>query len=90
MHLVSAWAHESRLVLGQVRCYDKSNEITAIPELLEMLDLGGSTVTLDAMGCQKQIAQKLRENKADYALALKDNHKPLHTHAVLLMAEADD
>lgn len=90
LHLVSAWAHESRLVLGQVRCDEKSNEITAVPELLEMLDLEGSTVTLDAMGCQREIAQKLHENKADYALALKDNHKTLHTQAVLLLAEADD
>ena len=90
LHLVSAWAQESRLVLGQVRCDEKSNEITAVPELLEMLDLGGSTVTLDAMGCQRDIAQKLHENKADYALALKDNHKTLHTQATLLMAEADD
>ncbi len=72
-----------------VRCGDKSNEITAIPQLLDMLDLEGSTVTLDAMGCQKDIAQKLRESKADYALALKDNHKTLHTQTILLMAEAD-
>lgn len=90
LHLVSAWAHESGLVLGQVACEAKSNEITAIPELLDMLDLEGRTVTIDAMGCQKQIAQKLRENKADYALALKANHETLHTQAVLLMAEADD
>ena len=90
LHLVSAWAQQSRLVLGQVRCDDKSNEITAIPELLDMLDLEGSTVTLDAMGCQKDIAQKLHESKADYALALKDNHKTLHTQATLLMAETDD
>lgn len=90
LHLVSAWAHESGLVLGQVATDEKSNEITAIPELLDMLDLPGVTVTIDAMGCQKDIAQQLHENKADYALALKDNHKTLHTQAVLLMAEADD
>lgn len=61
-----------------------------IPELLDMLDLEGSTVTLDVMGSQLDIAQKLLEKKADYALALKDNHKTLHTQTVLLMAEADD
>lgn len=72
------------------RVDDKSNEITAIPELLDMLDLPGCTVTIDAIGCQKEIAQKLHENKADYALALKGNHQTLHTQAVLLMAEADD
>lgn len=90
LHLVSAWSHEAKLVLGQVKCNEKSNEITAIPELLEMLDLPGATVTIDAMGCQRAIAQKLHENKADYALALKDNHQTLHTQAVLLLAEADD
>jgi len=55
-----------------------------------MLDLEGSTATIDAMGCQNDIAQKLHESKTDYALALKDNHKTLHTQATLLMAEADD
>lgn len=90
LHLVSAWAHESALVLGQVACDEKSNEITAIPELLDMLDLEGATVTIDAMGCQRSIARKLNENKADYALALKSNHEKLHTQAVLLMSEADD
>jgi predicted transposase YbfD/YdcC len=90
LHLVSAWVHESGLVLGQVATDEKSNEITAIPQLLDMLDLAGTTVTLDAMGCQRDIAQKLHENKADYALALKDNHRHLHTGAVLLLAETDD
>lgn len=90
LHLLSAWAHESGLVLGQVACDAKSNEITAIPELLDMLDLEGATVTIDAMGCQKMIARKLHENGADYALALKSNHAKLHTQAVLLMSEADD
>ena len=90
LHLVSAWAHESGLVLGQVATQEKSNEITAIPELLDILDLEGRTVTIDAMGCQRDIARKLHENKAGYALALKDNHKTLHTQTVLLLAEADD
>ena len=89
LHLVSAWAHESGLVLGQIKCDEKSNEITAIPDLLDMLDLEGKLVTIDAMGCQKTIAQKLHENKADYALTLKDNHQTLCTQAALLMAEAD-
>ena len=90
LHLVSAWSHEAKLVLGQVATDEKSNEVTAIPELLDILDLEGATVTIDAMGCQKAIAQKLHENKADYALALKDNHEHLHTQAALLLAEADD
>lgn len=90
LHLVSAWSHQAKLVLGQVACEEKSNEITAIPELLDLLDLPGATVTIDAMGCQKAIAQKLHENKADYVLALKENHETLHTQAVLLMSESED
>ena len=80
------------LVLGQVACDAKGNEITAIPELLEMLDLEGSTVTIDAtsgVGCQKAIARKLHENKAEYALALKGNHEKVQTHAALLMSDVD-
>ena len=90
LHLVSAWSQEAQLVLGQVATQEKSNEITAIPQLLEMMELAGCTVTIDAMGCQKEIARKLHENKADYALALKDNHATMHTQAVLLLAEADE
>lgn len=90
LHLVSAWAHESGLVLAQQACEEKSNEITAIPELLKMLDLEGKLITIDAMGCQKQIAEQLHENQADYALTLKDNHEGLCTQATLLCAEADD
>ena len=59
MHMVSAWANADRLVLGQVKVDDKSNEITAIPKLLAMLELAGATVTIDAMGCQKDIARAL-------------------------------
>lgn len=77
LHLVSAWACEARLTLGQVATDAKSNEITAIPLLLELLDLKGATVTIDALGCQKEIAQKIVEREGDYLLALKDNHPKL-------------
>lgn len=78
LHLVSAWCEKNRLVLGQIACEEKSNEITAIPKLLELLDLQGATVTIDAMGCQKDIARKIVEGGGDYLLAVKDNHKTLH------------
>ena len=77
LHLVSAWACEARLTLGQVATEAKSNEITAIPLLLELLNLKGATVTIDAMGCQKEIAAKVVERESDYLLALKDNHPKL-------------
>lgn len=78
LHLVSAWASEARLTLGQIAVDSKSNEITAIPLLLELLDLKGATVTIDAMGCQKEIAAKIVAGGGDYVLALKDNHPTLH------------
>ena len=74
LHLVSAWASDQCLVLGQREVDGKSNEITAIPELLDTLHLDGAIVTLDAMGCQKDIAARIRANGADYLLALKANH----------------
>ena len=78
LHLVSAWASEQGLVLGQ-RCVDsKSNEITAIPALLDQLAVKNSIVTLDAMGCQTAIAQKIIDRGADYLLALKGNHRQAH------------
>jgi len=77
LHLVSAWAGEARLTLGQVATDAKSNEITAIPLLLELLDLKGATVTSDAMGCQKEIAQRIVDREGEYLLALKDNHPTL-------------
>jgi len=77
LHLVSAWACDARLPLGQVATDAKSNEITAIPLLLELLDLKGATVTIDAMGCQKEIATKIVEREGDFLLALKDNHPKL-------------
>ncbi len=78
LHLVSAWACEARLVLGQVAVDAKSNEITAIPLLLELLDLEGCVVTIDAMGCQKDIAAAIRGRGADYVLAVKGNQPTLH------------
>ena len=72
LHLVSAWAAKHRLMLAQVKTQDKSNEITAIPQLLTMLDVENSIVTIDAMGCQTKIAQQIRSQNADYVLALKE------------------
>jgi predicted transposase YbfD/YdcC len=71
--MVSAWASQNGLVLGQVKADDKSNEITAISELLRLLVLGGCIVTLDGMGCQTEITALIREQEGDYALALKKN-----------------
>ena len=76
--LVSAWARENGLVLGQLQVRDKSNEITAVPELLRVLELAGCIVTLDAMGCQKNIAKEIKEADAEYVLALKGNHAVVH------------
>jgi len=78
LHLVSAWASEHRLVLGQVKVADKSNEITAIPALLEVLDLQGCIITIDAMGTQTAIATQIYQAKADYVLSLKANHPTLY------------
>ncbi len=77
LHLVTAWSSENGLTLGQVPCEEKSNEITAIPELLKLLNLKGTTVTIDAMGTQKQIASQIREQKGHYVLALKGNQSSL-------------
>ena len=77
LHLVSAWATEQHLVLGQVAVDTKSNEITAIPKLLELLDVSGAMVSIDAMGCQKEIAAQIREGGGDYVLAVKDNQPHL-------------
>ena len=73
VHMVSAWAEGNGLVLGQRKVDEKSNEITAIPKLLNALELAGTVVTIDAMGCQRQIAKLIIERKADYVLAVKDN-----------------
>ncbi len=73
VHLVSAWANANHLVLAQRKVRDKSNEITAIPHLLRVLELSGTVVTIDAMGCQRSIAQQIVDQKADYVLAVKEN-----------------
>jgi predicted transposase YbfD/YdcC len=78
IHMVSAWATANQISLGQVVVDQKSNEITAIPKLLELLDVSGCLVTIDAMGCQAEIAGKIVEGKADYVLAVKGNQPTLH------------
>jgi len=87
LHLVSAWAHEAGLVLAQVAVDKKSNEITAIPELLEMLDCTGTIITIDAMGTQKAIADKIIAKGADYVLALKGNQETLVDDVKLYFAD---
>ena len=77
-HVVSAWVAENGITLGELAVEEKSNEITAIPDLLDLIDVENDVVTADAMGCQTDIAAKIRERKADYVLALKDNHPTLH------------
>ena len=78
LHIVSAWASGQGLALGQLATAEKSNEITAIPALLEQIDVAGAVVTIDAMGCQTEIAQKIVAAKGDYVLAVKDNQPKLH------------
>lgn len=78
LHLVSAWAAEGRLTLAQVAVADKGNEITAIPQLLQILDLEGALVSIDAIGCQKEVALGVLAAGGDYLLAVKDNHRALH------------
>jgi len=87
IHMVSAFAARQRLVLGQVKVADKANEIVAIPKLLDMLAIEGAVVTLDAMGCQRAIAQKIVDKKADYILALKGNQGALRKDVELFVAE---
>jgi predicted transposase YbfD/YdcC len=77
-HMVSAWASNNNLVLGQVKVSEKSNEITAIPKLLELITVKGCTVTIDAMGCQQDIARKIIKEEANYILAVKENQQQLH------------
>jgi len=86
LHLLSAFASEIGLTLGQQRVADKSNEITAIPKLLELLDIDGAIVTIDAMGCQHEIAKKILEKNADYLLALKGNQGQLHEDVKLFFS----
>lgn len=77
-HVVSAWVSETHITLGELAVDEKSNEITAIPDLLDLIDVKGDIVTIDAMGCQTEIAEKIRDKGADYVLALKDNQETLH------------
>jgi predicted transposase YbfD/YdcC len=87
IHMVSAFAARQRLVLGQVKVAEKSNEIIAIPKLLEMLAIEGAIITIDAMGCQRDIAQKVIDQKADYVLALKGNQSSLREDVELFATE---
>ena len=87
IHMVSAFAARQRLVMGQVAVAEKSNEIVAIPALLDMLAIEGAVVTIDAMGCQRAIAQKITDKKADYIIALKGNQGTLHEDVKLLVDE---
>lgn len=82
LHAVSVWASELGLSLGQVACAEKSNEITAIPELLRLVDIKGTIITIDAMGTQKAIAEQIIDSKADYVLALKGNQETLHQEVI--------
>jgi len=88
IHLVSAWATQNRLVLGQCKVDEKSNEVTAIPQLLRVLEVRGCIVTLDAMGCQKDIARLIVKRGADYVLALKDNQGNLFEDVQQIFAHA--
>jgi len=88
--MVSAWATENHLVLGQVKVDEKSNEITAIPKLLKALEISGCIVTIDAMGCQKDIAEEIIDQGADYVLALKDNQGNLFEDVKLLFDDLEE
>lgn len=90
IHMVSAWASEIRLVLGQIKTDDKSNEITAIPELIKTLALEGTIITIDAMGCQKKITHTIIEEKADYVLQVKDNQQRLHEDIALFFQDTEN
>jgi predicted transposase YbfD/YdcC len=91
LHLVSAWATTNKISLGQVAVAEKGNEITAIPELLDLLELAGAVVTIDAMGCQTEIAGKILEREADYVLAVKGNQPTLHEGIVdFFLDQMDD
>ena len=78
LHMVSAWANANQLVLGQIATEEKSNEITAVPELIDLLDIEGCTITADAMSCQKEITAKITQGKAEYVLGLKENQPSLY------------
>ena len=90
IHMVSAWAAQNNLVLGQVKTAEKSNEITAIPKLLNILEITGCIVTIDAMGCQKEIASTILQKGADYVLALKENQRTLYEDVKLFLDNAKE
>ena len=87
IHMINAYVHENQAVFGQLKVDDKSNEITAIPSLLEMLQLKDATVTIDAMGCQRDIAQKIIDRDGHYVLALKGNQSTLQEDVQMFMDE---
>lgn len=87
VHMLSAWASENQLVLGQLRVDEKTNEITALPELLAALDVRGCIVTVDALGCQTEVAQTVLDRGGDYLFALKGNHPLLYTDSELLFSD---
>ena len=89
IHMISAWAASNKVVLGQLKTAEKSNEITAIPRLLKLLDISGCIITIDAMGTQKKIAGTIIENGGDYVLALKENHKDLYSDTKAFFEDAD-
>ena len=88
LHVVSAWIADNRLTLGQIATEEKSNEITAIPKLLELLDIRGATITVDAMGCQKDIAEKIIDQGGDYIMGLKANQGTAHKEVEEFFADA--
>ena len=90
IHMVSAWSSQNRLVLGQVKVDEKSNEITAIPELLRRLDINGCLITIDAMGCQVDIAELIIEQGGDYLFSLKGNQSNLHEDVILLFDDLEE
>ena len=87
LHVVSAWCEENQLVLAQTKVHEKSNEITAIPKLLELLNLGGAIVTIDAMGCQRNICEEIKDRGGDYVIGLKANQKTLHQDVKKLFSD---
>jgi predicted transposase YbfD/YdcC len=90
LHMVSAWAATQNIMLGQIKTEEKSNEIEAIPNLLNMIDVSGSIVTIDAMGCQRKIAKKIVDQKADYVLALKQNQESLYNDVVSIFEQGKE
>ena len=90
LHLVSAWATKNRLMLAQIKTRAKSNEITAIPELLEIMNITGSIITIDAMGCQTAIAKQIIRQGADYVLSLKENQPTLYRAVEAIFARAEE